>query len=136
TVGADGTARTWDATSGRPLAVLRPIQEPRRSRLPTTRATLPVTTADFDPTSTLLVTAGFDGTARVWDARSGDQIAVYRTASTPTTGGDENYALFAPDGKHVLLSTDTGGARALTCTLCGPLSDLVELARARLRLTR
>jgi WD40 repeat protein len=130
TVGADGTARIWNAKSGRILATLRPPGEPHNGRLPNVTATLPVTTADFDRTSSLLVTAGFDGTLRVWDARSGDQVAEYQTGTTPTTAGDENYALFAPDGTHILFSTDTRGIKLLECTICGSLAELITRARS------
>jgi WD40 repeat protein len=134
TVGGDGTARIWDGRNGRPLVRLRYAEEPQGKRLPTPRATLPVTGIDFNPRSDLVVTAGFDGAARIWDARSGQMIAVFREQHTPTTDATENVARFAPDGKRVLFSTDTGGTRLLVCQLCGALDELVEAGKARSRL--
>ena len=60
TAGWDGTARVWDATTGKELAVL-------------TGHELRVNLAVFSPDGLRVATAGSDGTARIWDAQSGAQ---------------------------------------------------------------
>ena len=58
TWGADGTARIWDAASGRSLNVLRG----HRGR---------VLAAAFSPDGERVVTGGEDRSARIWDVASG-----------------------------------------------------------------
>jgi len=65
TAGADGTARLWDALTGRLLATLGG----QRGN----------TGAIFSPNGRVVCTVGFqDGTARLWDARDGRLLAVLR----------------------------------------------------------
>ena len=108
TASDDGTARIWDAASGKELALLRghtdavclgrlqPRRRPRRHRQSTThrphlgrrqrqRAGAPprphrrgCNSAAFSPDGTRIVTASDDGTARIWDAASGEELAVLR----------------------------------------------------------
>jgi WD40 repeat protein len=62
TASEDGTARLWDATTGRSLAILRHD----RGR---------VESAAFSRQGDEVVTAGEDGTVRVWDASTGAEVA-------------------------------------------------------------
>jgi WD40 repeat protein len=55
TASHDGTARIWDARTGRQLAILEGHFRGVRS-------------AAFSPDGSRIVTASFDGTARIWDA--------------------------------------------------------------------
>ncbi|MGH8898173.1 MAG: NACHT and WD repeat domain-containing protein [Egibacteraceae bacterium] len=65
TVGTDGTARTWNATTGERLAVLGDH--------------VLILTARFSPDgSRVVVTASADKTARVWDAKTGREQTVLR----------------------------------------------------------
>ena len=57
--------------------------------------------ADFYGSNDRVLTWSDDGTARLWDARSGEQIAMYRHDSAPNTAGIW-LALLSPDGSKVL----------------------------------
>ncbi len=60
TTSYDGSARVWDAASGKELLRLQHDAE--------------VTEIAFSPDGTRLATASADGTARVWDAQNGDEL--------------------------------------------------------------
>jgi WD40 repeat protein len=60
--GADGTARLWDAHTGRQIA--------KMSGKPG------LTAARFSPNGRVVVSFGAEGTARLWDARTGKLLAV------------------------------------------------------------
>jgi len=89
TASADGTARVWDATSGRPIT-------------PSLVHTGEVLTAQFSRDGRLVVTASRDRTARVWDAQSGQPV------TEPLVHRDHvHWAEFSPDGERVITaSTD------------------------------
>ena len=93
TSSTDGTARVWDATSGRPLATLR--------RLGST-----IHHVAFSPNGKRLVTASSDKTSRVWDWRQEKEVTVligHRHAV--------KHACFSPDGTRILTaSCDEGTA--------------------------
>ena len=74
TGGTDGTARVWDATSGRQLFCLRG----HRSQ---------VTAVAFAPDGQWLVTGSTDGTARVWNAVSGTGTSDSPGHRTPVPSG-------------------------------------------------
>ncbi|HEV2764376.1 MAG TPA: WD40 repeat domain-containing protein [Pyrinomonadaceae bacterium] len=61
--------------------------------------------ASFSPDGRYVVTAGFDDTARVWDADSRQQLAELRHLD------DVSMAVFSPDGRYV--ATVSGGAERL-----------------------
>jgi WD40 repeat protein len=66
----------------------------------------PVVAATFDPTGKRVVTASEDGTAQVWDARTGDSL------TTLSHGGLRVFsAVFSGDGQLVLTSAEDGTAR-------------------------
>jgi WD40 repeat protein len=80
--------------------------------------------AAFSADSKRIVTADQFGTARVWDARSGEQVGA---TLTEPGGGAMSGARFSPDGKSVVTSSDDGTARvwdwrtgALTVTFTEP----------------
>ena len=58
--------------------------------------------ARFSPNGQWLLTAGQDGTARVWDAQKGSVHHVLRHS------GEVNWADFAPDGRSVATAGDAG----------------------------
>lgn len=66
----------------------------------------PVTGLAFSPTGAQIVTAGEDGTARVWDTVSGREIMVLRGH-----GAGVALAVFSPDGKRVVTVDAQGSAR-------------------------
>ena len=65
-----------------------------------------VTSAAFSPDGQRVVTASDDGTARVWQAESGEAIAVLAGPESFVTS-----AAFSPDGQRVVTASDDGTAR-------------------------
>ena len=83
-----GTAKIWDAQTGRKILTLRGHTEFLEE-------------VSFSPDGRHVATTSVDGTARIWDARTGGQIL------TLQTGGPSPLA-YAPDGKR--LATGFGDA--------------------------
>ena len=75
-----------------------------------------------------VVTASLDGTARVWDALTGQEIALFRHPAEVTA------ASLDLDERLVLTLAADGRARLFRCETCVPLDGLVRLARSRLDL--
>jgi WD40 repeat protein len=88
TASRDGTARVWDAHTGRLAADLR-------------GHTREVTGAAFSPDGRLIVTASEDNTARVWEPGTGRQLTELRGHRIGTSGA------FSPDSRQVVTSSDT-----------------------------
>jgi WD40 repeat protein len=65
-----------------------------------------VNVAAYSPDGTRVLTASDDGTARIWDAASGAEIAVFRA-----NAGKIVSAVFAPDGGRVAVAAEDGTAR-------------------------
>lgn len=65
-----------------------------------------VLSAAFSPDGRLVVTAGRDGMARVWDARTGQGVAELSGHTR-----DVDVAEFSPDGERILTSAGDGTAR-------------------------
>ena len=92
--GNDGTARIWDAVTGRERAIL-------------TGHTGGVYAVVIAPDGSWLATAGNDdGTARIWDAVTGKERAIL----TGHTGGVYAVAI-APDGSWLATGSNDGTAR-------------------------
>lgn len=75
----------------------------------------------FSPDESMLLTAGYDSTARLWDLSSGKQ-----TGFSMKHQGAVKTAVFSPDGKLVLTASDDGTARlwdAATGKQRGPSLD-------------
>lgn len=83
TASRDGTARVFDARSGRSLLVL-----------PSDGAM--VESVTWSPDSAQLATAGRDHVVRIWDATSGDPVRLLTGA-----GDTGRQVAWAPDGRHV-----------------------------------
>jgi WD40 repeat protein len=92
TAGSDGSARVWDARSGRLRHTLAGHEGA-------------VFTAAFSLDRSRVVTAGSDGTARLWDAEDG------HLERTLGAGGSVFGAAFSPDGTLVVTADDDGTAR-------------------------
>jgi WD40 repeat protein len=88
TASADGTARLWDAATGRELVRY-------------TGHTASIEYAAFSPDCTRIVTASRDNTARVWDANTGSPISILRGLNRPVT-----FAVFTPDGRHIVTESE------------------------------
>jgi WD40 repeat protein len=93
TASGDGTARIWDAGTGREIAVLRGHERW-------------VGSAVFSPDGSRIVTASGDHTARIWDAVAGRQIAILRGHEATVTS-----AVFSPDGSRIVTASGDDTAR-------------------------
>jgi len=132
TAGLDG-ARVWDATTGEPVTpplghldggnyglfnkgmlwygaandfrVTQISHIDRINFLPTYSGPA-AAYAGFSPDGLRVVTAGYNQTARVWDATTGEPV-------TPPLehDGTVNYASFSPDGRRVVTASEDGTAR-------------------------
>ena len=72
--GLDGIGRVWDVASGKLVAELRGHDETYMA-------------ADFFASSDRVLTWSDDGTARLWDARTGEQLGTYRHGEPNEFGG-------------------------------------------------
>src|SRR5262249_42518850 len=107
----DNTARLWDAETGSQALVLGNYRSDSYTRLETASTQRSghqgtVWTATFSPDGGRIATASADGTARLWDAQTGRQIAVFRGH-----GQEVVTAAFSPDGKRVVTASRDGTAR-------------------------
>ena len=60
--------------------------------------------AEFSPDGSRIITAARDGTARIWDAASGEQLFVLQPV------GDYPTAVFSPSGNRVLTAGENSHA--------------------------
>ncbi len=93
TASEDGTARVWDARSGRSQVELRGHIGK-------------VQNAAFSLDGTMIITAGEDKTAQVWETSSGKNLAVLRGHNKALTG-----ASFSPNGRLVVTASQDGTAQ-------------------------
>jgi WD40 repeat protein len=84
---SDQTARLWDRSTGRAVAVLQ-----HRGR---------VSDAAFRPDGMQLVTCGGDQTMRLWDTKSGEPLAVLNLSGIAARGTS-----FSPDGTRLACPSD------------------------------
>jgi hypothetical protein len=106
TASFDGTARLWDAVSGKPLPVLQG------------HAGL-VWSVAFSPDGGRVATASWDKTARLWDAVSGKPLAVLQGHTAPVQG-----VAFSPDGGRVATASFDKTARLWDAVSGKPLAVL------------
>jgi WD40 repeat protein len=101
----DATAKVWDAILGRELLTLSGhVDVPPAGRLNAQeRGVLDVV---FGPDGTRLATAGSDGTARLWDAASGEELMVLSGHAN-----EVNEVAFGPDGMRLVTAGYDGTAR-------------------------
>ena len=101
TAGEDNTARIWDTTSARPRSAwFAPIERrgPIRTLIGHTNAVEGVALSVDE--RRVLTMSRLDHTARLWDADSGQQIAVFSSGRS-----EMGQAIFSPDGRRVLTLT-------------------------------
>lgn len=91
--GEDGTARVWDAVSGKILLVLE-------------GHTGAVTTAIWDDEGRYIATAGEDGKVRVWDADTGRENVLINAHPS-----EINVLVWSPDGSTLLTGGEDGYIR-------------------------
>jgi WD40 repeat protein len=111
----DGAARIWS------LANLAGTQQPA----PTHTLAGHIGSAwdaAFNPAGDLLATLGFDGSVRLWDAATGEELL-----AIPGENNGPDLA-FSPDGRH--LAAASGSGKVVVYAV--HLDDLLALARSRL----
>lgn len=69
---------------------------PWRMNLPSRRHSNSVNSVAFSPDGQHILTASFDGTARIWDAATGEEFHRFSDAQAPIS-----FAIYSPDGKQV-----------------------------------
>jgi WD40 repeat protein len=106
TAGSDGTARVWDAVTGRQVVALSGHEGH-------------VNGVAVAPDGRTLATAGSDGTARVWDAVTGRPFVRIDGAAGPAWA-----VAFAPDGRSLATAHGDGVARVWETATGRPLATL------------
>jgi len=87
----DGTARVWEAQSGREVARMSHDDG--------------VNAVAFSPDGKYVVSGSGDGTVRLWEAQNGHEVARI------THDRGVNAVAFSPDGKYVVSGSSDGTAR-------------------------
>ncbi|MFI5461495.1 MAG: tetratricopeptide repeat protein, partial [Isosphaerales bacterium] len=93
TGGDDGTARLWDAATGRPIG--QPIWHEGV-----------VTSVAFSPDGKTILTGSYDKTARLWDAATGQPVG-----SPLPHGGEVSGVAYSPSGRTILTGSNDKMAR-------------------------
>lgn len=93
TASVDSTARVWEASTGRSIAILQ-------------GHTGSVNSANFSPDGAWVVTASDDGTARIWKVSTGQTLIELRGHTREVLS-----ATFSTDGKLVVTSSRDNTAR-------------------------
>ena len=107
TADADGSACVWNTSTGRRV---QSFQEPAGATggvAGTGVSGSPLRWAALSPNGKQVLTVSNDGTARLWDLRSGRQLQVFYEP----TGESMNSAWFSPDGTKIVTSSNDGTAR-------------------------
>ena len=108
TASVDGTARVWDAGSG------KPVGEPMKHENG-------LLSAQFSPDGQRVVTASWDKTARVWDAASGKQVGEPMKHEQVVWS-----AQFSPDGQRVVTASWDMTARVWDAASGKPIGESMK----------
>ena len=113
TASSDGTARTWDATTGKELLSVKSVVKGARPPGPAFEGWGGFWYASFSPDGKYLATADGDGIAHIWDAVTGEELQALKGHR------DEVYHIeFSPDGSR-LVTVSPDGLAILWDTLTG-----------------
>jgi WD40 repeat protein len=104
TASDDGTARIWQAATGRVLTI---VHGPRLTGF----------RASYSPDGTKFVTNSADGQATIWDAATGRRLLVLHGPDTAV-----NAVNFSPDGKKIVTADANGTAIVWSATTGRQLS--------------
>jgi WD40 repeat protein/predicted Ser/Thr protein kinase len=77
--------------------------------------------ARFNPAGTRVLTAGRDGTARLWDAASGQPVGLAMKHSATVFD-----ATFSPDGRYILTRSDDGSSRVWSAITGEPVGPVIR----------
>ena len=107
TASDDGSARVWNAATGAPIVTLATPESRVTTETLSPENINAVVSATFSPDGKRVVTASWDGTARIWDAATGAQIAVLKDHDKDTLYG----AAFSQDGRRIVTASIDKTAR-------------------------
>lgn len=115
----DGEARIWDLNGA--------LDSSADPGSPTSRILSGhngiVWDATFSPDGKTIATASFDGTVKIWNAQTGQELLSLKAPSSVAFANVD----FSPDGRLLFASTDDGTVRIFLL----PVDELIELARGR-----
>ena len=105
TASADRTAKVWDAATGQELLTLRGHAADTFTYVDIFSG---VTDAAFSPDEKRVATVGMDGTLRVWDALTGDELL---TKGEAGVDGPIFAVAYGPDGTRLATGDNEGNAK-------------------------
>lgn len=103
TASSDGTARIWDATTGKELLIVKSVTKGTRPPGDAFEGWGWFWYATFSPDGKYLATADGDGIAHIWDAGTGEELHALKSHR------DEIYHIeFSPDGSRLVTVSPDG----------------------------
>ena len=119
--GLDGVVRIWDVSTGK--QVIRERDDELRI------AAGAVAVAAYNSDGSWILAGSSDGVVRIWDAASASFLADIKV-----NGASVN-AIDTTSTGQIATASDDRTATVFVCDICGPVEEVVELARAQAALT-
>ncbi|SVC76244.1 uncharacterized protein METZ01_LOCUS329098, partial [marine metagenome] len=113
TASADGTAKVWDARSGRVIRTVSSYPDKLRS-------------VAFSPDGNRIATASKDKIAKVWDIDSG-QVVLTLSGHTNSI----NTIIFSPSGEYIATASEDKTVRLHPILNIGDLKNIAQMRVAR-----